>query len=109
MLTNVLIFGEMCVLSLIYISAAVYRFCALSCVFFFFASVCHFLIIQFMFLLFLLYLFFVFYFVYSMFLYCFMLFYIVLYIVSPFMLSLSYFVQDYRPLPPGGNPTAGNT
>ena len=72
MLTNILIFGEMYVLSLIYISAAVYRFCALSYVFFFFfASVCHFLIIQFMFLLFLLYLFFVFYFVYSMFLYCF--------------------------------------
>jgi len=29
-------------------------------------------------------------------------------IVSPFVLSLSYFVQVYRPLPPGGNQTAVN-
>jgi len=41
------------------------------------------------------------YFVYSVF--C-----IALCTVSPFMLSLPIFVQVYRPLPPGGNPTAVN-
>jgi len=48
---------------------------------------------------------FVFYFVYSVLLYCFM------YCLYPFVYSCLFpiFVQDYRPLPPGGNPIAVNT
>ena len=39
---------------------------------------------------------------------CILCFSIVLCIVSPLVLSLPYFSQVYRPLPPGGNPIALN-
>jgi len=73
-----------------------------------FASLCYFIIIHLMlfnipFMFVSLFCIFVFYFVYSVILYCFK--YCFTFCI---WLSLSYFVQVCRPLPPDGNPTAVN-
>jgi hypothetical protein len=49
--------------------------------------------------------FFFFFFLYILVLYCLC---IILCIISPFVLSLSYFCTSLRPMPPGGNTTAVN-
>jgi hypothetical protein len=76
--SEVLIFGEMCVFSLIDSYVAVCMFCAVRCVCvsLLFASVCYWLITRFrffniLFMFVFLFCLFVFYFVYSVFLYCF--------------------------------------
>ena len=97
----------MFVLSLIYSHVAVCI--SVQCVVkLFFASICCLLITRLMFLnilfmFFFLFGVFVFYFVYSVFLYCF-----VYFSSFKYCCLIPNFVQDYPPLPPGGNPFAVN-
>jgi hypothetical protein len=82
-----------------YVCTYVCMFCAVRCVWHYYLLL--FVIYQLRGLRFLIFLMFVFYNVYSVVLYCF---------VSPFVYNCLFpiFVQVYRPLPPGGNPTAVN-
>ena len=103
-----MILGEMCVLSFAYIHVAVCTFCAVRCV----IIICFYLLFSgysaFVFLIFFLYLLSCFVCLFSIL--CILCVCIVLCIVSPFVYSCLFptFVQVYRPLPPGGNPTAVN-
>jgi hypothetical protein len=102
-----MIFGEMCVLSLVYIYVAVCRFCAVRCV----------IIISFslLFSIYSTYVFLTFFLCFSSFvclfsILCVLCFCVVLWIVSYFVCSClsPIFLQVYRPLPPGGNPITVN-
>ena len=99
--SEVMILGEMCVLSLIYIYVAVCMFRAVQYVVSLYASVCYFLTTR---LMFYNIIFFV------CFLFPILCFCIALCIVSPCVYSRLFpiFVQVYRPLSPVGNPIAIN-
>jgi len=97
--SEVMILGEMCVLSLIYSNVSICRFCALSCVIiicfcmlFSNYSTC---VLQYSLYVCLLFCICILYFVYSLLLCCFV------YCFSFCAVSFLFFVQVYRPLPPG--------
>jgi hypothetical protein len=108
--SEVMILGEMCVLSLIYGHVAVCRFCAVRCIitiyfpllFFNYSiyvlfNIIRIAIVCFVFLFYML-VFCVLYCSYCSFAYCFF----------SFLLSFPVFMQVYWPLPPGANPIAVN-
>jgi len=102
----VAILGEMCVLSPIYIYVAVCMFCAVRCVIIICFSFLFYNHSPYAFLIFLLCLFSRFVILFSIL--CIKCRCIVLCTVSPFVYSCLFpiFVQVYRPLAPGGKPTA---
>jgi hypothetical protein len=104
--SEVMFLGEMCILSLIYRYVAVSRFCAVRC----FIIICFYLGFLFTWLNDFYYYFcvgFLFYiFVFLIFI-VFVLF-CVLFLLFVYSCLFPIFVQVYRPLPPGGNPTSVN-